>query len=517
MEDFSDEDSPLLYAPVPEEHDPAEHFSRLTEGFQANILSAPPNSIISHDSSGYRALDECIDEIGIGRFQLRLLALTSFAYFVEAAEYSLLGLMYPLLAEDFKVNSETELAVIGSLGGMGMIIGATFFAQFSNTFGRRLAYQLSLAICFLFSLVSSFCGSVTAFALARAGLGFGYGGNIVSSTTLLMEFTPTPNRARFMNIAGIFYGIGAIFVVALGWIIVPVIGWRWLLRIVSFCSIPTILLLPFLPESPRFYIMRRRPREAVEVINVVASTNAIPVPRRATIEAFTLRSEPLDVKNQFIRLGESWKTTLPLALVWFTHSFAGAINGFIPLEISKRDSSKTSAKYEISLVLSCGCLVGNLILFFSTVRFGRLFQLRIGLFLTAIMSALLGVESSAIYVYIMTFFYAIISMFPLSMLYLYTGEVHQTETRTIAVAICQFGHRLAPVFSPFVVAALDDVGSFTVTAIVFGAFYFLSFLISLSLKIETFGRPLVEADDLDKEVKKFKVDEEEARIFLKKS
>jgi MFS family permease len=516
-----DEETSPIY--VPTDHDPAANFERLTAGFEADIISAPPNRylVIPHDSKGYRALDHCLDEIGVGRFQYQLLALSAFGHFVEAAEYSLLGLMLPLLSEEFQPKSQTELAVIGSLTGVGMICGTLFFAQFSNMYGRRMAYQLSLAICVLFGLISSFATSIVGFAVTRGGLGFGYGGNLVSATTLLMEFTPSSHRAKFMNVSGIAFAIGGLFVVGLAWGVVPQrgIGWRWLLRIVALCSLPTLLLLPFIPESPRFYVMRRRPKDALEVVKRIAASNKKNLPRYATEEGFTLHSEPLSIHSQFVRISESWKTTLPLALVWFVHSFASAITSFIPLEIQKRDPSKKEAKYEISLVLSLGALVGSVILYFSSSRFGRLTQLRFGLLFTSIFTLCIGFEtSSGAYVYVIGFFLAVITMFPFAMLYLYTGEVHQTETRTLAFAICQFGHRLAPVFSPFVVAALNDLGSFMVTAGVFASFYLVAFIISWFLRIETFGRHLVEADDLETKQKVALIDteEEQARLLLKK-
>lgn len=512
-----DDTTPLLSANS--DRDLAEEFAKLTQGFQADIRSAPDAKVIPHDSKGYRALDEALDEIGTGRFQHRLLALTAFGHFVEAAEYCLLGLLLPLMEEEFKVQSETELALIGSLTGVGMMCGSTFFAQFSNMFGRRISFQISLTICVLFGFLSSFCESVTAFALMRGMLGFGYGGNLIASTTLLVEFTPSNVRAKYMNLSGIAFAFGAIFVVALAWVTVPIIGWRWLLRIVAFCSLPILMILPILPESPRFYIMRRRTAEAVQVVKKVASTNNKPLPSSCNEEDFAIRSEPVDFKNQCIRLTESWKTTVPLAVVWFTHSFASAVNSFIPLEISKRASAKVNAKYEISIVLSSGCLVGSCILYFTSMHVGRLVQLKAGLFLTAVFTACIGLESTShIYVYVIGFCLATLSMFPIAMLYLYTGEVHQTETRTMAFAICQLGHRLAPVFSPFAVAALNESVTFAVTGMVFGGVYLVAFASSLFLRLETFGRPLVEADDLDARNKPRLdlLEEEVARLFSNK-
>jgi MFS family permease len=91
------------------------------------------------------------------------------------------GILLPILAKEFDVESETSLALVGSLTGLGMMLGASFFAVFSNTYGRRLSFQISLFLCALFGFVSSFCLTLESFSLARCGLGFGYGGNLVVS------------------------------------------------------------------------------------------------------------------------------------------------------------------------------------------------------------------------------------------------------------------------------------------------------------------------------------------------
>ena len=221
---------------------------------------------------GYRLLDAALDEIGPGAFQHRLLVLTAVGHFVEAAESSLLGILLPILQADF-LCSDFDLAMVGSLTAIGMMMGSIFFGWFANIMGRRLSYQISLLFCVLFGLFSSFAPSIQAFAGLRLGLGFGYGGNLVASSTLLLEFSPKSVRARYANVCGIAFGLGAVFVVGLAWGVVPILGWRWLVRIAAIFALPALLALPFIPESPRFYIMHSDSEAALASIRRVAQVN----------------------------------------------------------------------------------------------------------------------------------------------------------------------------------------------------------------------------------------------------
>jgi len=496
-------------APAPRGGSVADHFERLTRGFAAELRPAAATSTgdaLRRKADGYRALERALEEMGAGRFQYRLLALTAFGHFVEAAESALLGVLLPVLSSAFNDASESDLALIGSLTAVGCMVGALVFAQLSNTWGRRASYQVSLGLCVAFGLASSFADSLLAFALLRLLFGIGYGGNLVASSTLLVEFTPAASRGLFMTACGLAFGVGAIFSVALSWAVVPKLGWRWLIRIVSCVSVPTLLALPCVPESPRFHLMRGRTRAAIDALQRVAAVNGVELPRCARSESDLLVRGPSEMDAfelarretcvPWASLARAAPSLAPLALLWFSHSFAATIFWFVPLEIQKRSPGEQSVKYQVSLVMAAGGLLGCVALMGTSRYLGRLVQLRWSLLLTAALTVALAFnEASSAYVYAVAFVLEVVSQVPISMLYLYTPEAHPTDVRTLAFGLCQFCHRLAPIMAPFAVAALDASSSFSSACIAFGCIFAISFVLSFALRRETFGRGLVEDDD----------------------
>lgn len=477
-------------------------FQDFTKGYQSrggnSELGKSLASRAESSCRGYRALDDMMDEIGEGRFHHAMLVLMCLADFVESTEVALHGILLPFLQEEFNLTTPAELALVGSLTGLGMMLGSTVFAIVSNRFGRKSSFMVSLLCSAMMSFVSSYCDTLVGFALARFGLGFGYGGNMVSSTTLLTELTPSSIRARYMNATNICYALGAIFSIGLAWGIVPLVGFRWLLRIVSFLAVPVLVIMPLCPESPRFLIMRGRYDEALAVLQYIARVNKIELkPTPADLLVMMEEMPPLASVMSLSKLAHSWKSTVPLFFVWFLHSFSCGLFGFVPLEVGKLDPGEVDATYKIAFVFGTGALFGTMVLFWLIPVFGRLPLLRVGLVLTGVLTAVMGIPvGSTAYVYGVGFFVACFSVFPISMLYLYTPEVHPTETRTIGFGICMLGHRLAPVASPFAAAALMQVG-FPASCLTFGLMFVLSGLVALFLRIETFGRNMVESDDLE--------------------
>jgi len=86
----------------------------------------------------------------------------------------------------------------------------------------------------------------------------------------------------------------------------------------------------------------------------------------------------------------------------------------------------------------------------------------------------------------------------INQLYLYSPEVFPTSVRVTAFGVCQFGHRFAPVISPFCIAALSEI-SWSLVCFVLGSVFLLCSILSFFLRTETFNAPLVEEKFVDDE------------------
>mmetsp|Transcript_624 Transcript_624/g.807 ORF Transcript_624/g.807 Transcript_624/m.807 type:complete len:384 (+) Transcript_624:1111-2262(+) len=380
-----------------------------------------------------------------------------------------------------------------------MFVGAPTFGKFSDQYGRKFAFIISLTICFIASFASSFATNVESFAAARFFLGIGYCGNLITCTTLLVEFIPAQARGWYVALTSVAFGAGAIIISAISWAVIPTIGWQWLIRIAAFMTLPVLLFLCGIPESPRFLLSKKRYSKVMQVMQKVAKDNKTQLPpyfNEKTLISLSVDDgdyEKLSVRRSLSQLftRKSLKVLGPLFLVWFTNSFATTIMNWIPLEAEKHFPKDEDIQFKTALILASGILIGSIAQTFVVERVSRLFQIRGGFVSAVVCTTLLGFANTPSGLYAASFFLCFFEQFVIGTLYLYTPELFPTSVRVTAFGICQMGHRVAPIIAPFIIATTDSIG-FAKTAYLFAGMYGVGLLFSLLLHVRTFKKPLVE-------------------------
>lgn len=74
---------------------------------------------------------------------------------------------------------------------VGMLIGALFWGLSADIIGRRFAFNISLFLCSMFSIIAGAAPNWIALSVFIALLGFGGGGNLIMDTTVFIEFLPS--------------------------------------------------------------------------------------------------------------------------------------------------------------------------------------------------------------------------------------------------------------------------------------------------------------------------------------
>ena len=559
----------------------------------------------SREKDLFELLDDALEATCPGWFNYRLLGLTAFGLFVDATETRMMNLVAVELEKEWKM-SEDALALMRSMTSLGMMIGSVWFGWMSDVYGRRLAYFCSLLVTALFGLFSSFANSIAAFTALRFMVGLGYGGNVVASATLLVEYTPTQYRAPYSVATGAAFGIGTICMVLLSWLLIPHGGWRWLIRIASIAALPVLVGLRYMPESIRWLVKAHKFEQAVDSLSYCARLNHKPMPAYFNVStlqdiadksssdleavnlgrkepAFTEPAEieselpgesannqqfsevtedlhggesgPAMVDSEIVDLDEQFRNPslrrsgdsvlrerkepakiepaeathgsvepeeparskrskacsswLPLALcrkplrrrflalcvIWFLSSFASTVIGWLPIELANHRKKDAGVQYSFSLVLAISGLFASLGLSWVSQRVARRPLLRISLLISGAACMALSMasirKSPIALLYLLTIALHFAQMAMLSILYVYTPEVFPTHIRVQAFAICSALHRAAPVISNLSFAQLDKV-SFTLVCVVYGALYFVVFLVTFALNIKTFNRRIVD-------------------------
>jgi MFS family permease len=114
-------------------------------------------------------------------------------------------------------------AVINAAYLFGMMFGGILTGIFSDRFGRKPAVILSMAGIGLFTFLTAFAPSWSVVVACRVLSGFGVGGILVSSATLIAEVWSAQNRRVIMGILSITIPVG---IFSAGLITYNITAWR---------------------------------------------------------------------------------------------------------------------------------------------------------------------------------------------------------------------------------------------------------------------------------------------------
>jgi MFS family permease len=113
-----------------------------------------------------------------------------------------------LLGNKSEVELNTISAYINSIFIFGGAFGGFIVGMISDKAGRKAAVILSIACCGIFTCLTSYMPNWWTVVICRLFSGFGLGGVLVSTTTIMMEEWPKRTRAIFLGILSIAIPIG---------------------------------------------------------------------------------------------------------------------------------------------------------------------------------------------------------------------------------------------------------------------------------------------------------------------
>ncbi|XP_004437875.1 PREDICTED: solute carrier family 22 member 11 [Ceratotherium simum simum] len=190
---------------------------------------------------------------------------------VDGWVYDLSTFTSTIVAEWDLVCDNQGLKPLGqSIFMTGVLVGSFSWGLLSYWLGRKPIFHWC-------SLQMAVASTSTIFApnfLVYCGLRFlsalGLAGIILTSVTLMVEWTTTRRRALTMTMLGCTYSLGQ---VALGGLAFFLRDWRTLHLVVSTPVFATFLISWWLPESARWLIITGKPNQALQELKKVARIN----------------------------------------------------------------------------------------------------------------------------------------------------------------------------------------------------------------------------------------------------
>jgi len=197
-----------------------------------------------------------IDEAPMGRYQRRVLFLTAFSVVIDGIDSQLLGIAIPVMMAEWLV-SRTAFAPVLAAGFVGMMVGGAIAGLVGDRLGRRIALIGSVLTFGIATVSASLVDGLIALGMFRFVVGIGLQGASPNAATLVSEYAPLRNRAFAITLTIVCVPAGAMLAGLIAIPVLPLLGWRVLFAVGGVIPLVVgILLVRFLPESPRYLVQR---------------------------------------------------------------------------------------------------------------------------------------------------------------------------------------------------------------------------------------------------------------------
>jgi MFS family permease len=153
----------------------------------------------------------------------------------------------------------------------GAVIGALMFGYLTDRLGRRRLFFITLATYALATVASAFSWGFASFAVFRFFTGLGIGGEYAAINSAVDELIPGRLRGTVDLIVNGTFWLGAtagslIAMFLLSGHVPTTYGWRLAFGVGGALALGVVALRIFVPESPRWLMLRGREKEAGGII-----------------------------------------------------------------------------------------------------------------------------------------------------------------------------------------------------------------------------------------------------------
>jgi MFS family permease len=201
-------------------------------------------------------------------------------WILDGLEVTIVGSMSDALA-DPKTGlgmSSFDVGLAGAMYVAGACIGALFFGQLTDRFGRKKLFLITLAVYTVATVLTAFSMSPLWYFCARFLTGAGIGGEYAAINSAIDELIPAKYRGRVdVSINGSFWvgaAGGALLTIPL---LDPTVidqewGWRLAFGLGAILAVGILIVRRAVPESPRWLFIHGREDEGEEIVRDIEDT-----------------------------------------------------------------------------------------------------------------------------------------------------------------------------------------------------------------------------------------------------
>lgn len=389
---------------------------------------------------------------------------------------------------------------------IGAIIGAGFAGVLSDRIGRKKMLVVAGVLFTIGSIVSAISPTINLFVIARIVGGLGIG---VSSTLVplyIAEIAPSKHRGRLvsLNQFAVVIGISAIYfvnraIVNAGNQVWDInYSWRWMFGCGVIPGLIFVILLIFVPESPRWLLKQGLDQASFSLLEKINGTT------QAKKELEDVKKSIKNETSGSVRLlfQPGFRTALLIGVVLAILQQVTGINAimYYAPEIFKQVGAGTNASFTETIIVGLVNFFFTIVSLWLIDKVGRKTLLIIGSAVMTISLAVVGFQFHAAQpngTLILFFILLFVAAFAVSfgpIVWLIIAEIFPTTIRGRATAIASVALWLADyLVSQFFPILLGKTGP-SMTFYIFAFLGLVAFFFSLTVVRETKGKTLEEIE-----------------------
>jgi sugar porter (SP) family MFS transporter len=216
-----------------------------------------------------------------------------------------------------------------SIALVGTVIGSLVGSRPSDKYGRKNTLYFVAAAYLLSSLGTALAENWYVFLVFRLLGGLGVGISSVTAPIYISEIAPAEKRGRLVGL----FQFNIVLGILISYLSNYLIGqsgessWRWMLGVQAFPSLLFLVLIYFIPESPRWLILKKGAYDrALEILRIINPANC-------DQELASIKSSGqqlgTDIKSQDRLFSGQYRKPVMLAMLFAFFNQVSGINAII--------------------------------------------------------------------------------------------------------------------------------------------------------------------------------------------
>ena len=411
---------------------------------------------------------ERLDALPVTRKHARIVGVSGLGWAMDAMDVGLISFVMAALAVQWSLTP-TQTSWLGSIGFVGMALGATLGGLLADKFGRRQVFAATLLIYGIATGASALAGSLAVLMALRFLVGLGLGAELPVASTLISEFSPRKVRGRMVVLLEAFWAVGWILAAVIGTFVVSgsTDGWRWALALGCIPALYSVVVRRGMPESVRFLEAKGKHDEAEAVVRSFEESKALASKKIANFEETVVEHDSAVENADGIWDKLLAKRTAALWLVWFCINFS-YYGAFIWIPSLLHAQGFTLVKsFTFTLIITLAQLPGYAVSAYLIERWGRRATLAAFLLGSAFSAGAYGLASTEWQIIVAGCFLSFFNLGAWGALYAIGPELYPTRLRGTGTGSAAGFGRIASILAPLSVPVIIGFGG---QGMLFGVF-----------------------------------------------